>query len=204
MAQAFIFGGGGHARVLASIIDRDVTFVLQSVEGEGTISEDDFFEKYRQTSRPIRPAEAYLGIGNDAVRTRLFYRLKTAGIRLPACVSKTAFVARDAEVGEAAVIAHGAIIGPRSIIESNCIVNTMTSVDHDCHIGEHTQITVGCTLAGGVKIGADCYVGMKSGFFPGVSVGEKTVIRGGSLVIKNVPSNSVFGGNPAVLIRARA
>ncbi len=36
---------------------------------------------------------------------------------------------------------------------------------------------------------------------PGVTVGENAVIAGGAVVTKNVPANTIVGGNPAKVIR---
>ena len=45
------------------------------------------------------------------------------------------------------------------------------------------------------------FFGVKSATFPGVSIGDHVIVRGGSLVIKDLPANVVVGGNPATIIR---
>ena len=44
-------------------------------------------------------------------------------------------------------------------------------------------------------IGTSCIIGK------GVTIGENSVIAAGSVVVKNVPSNEIWGGNPAKFIR---
>lgn len=46
-----------------------------------------------------------------------------------------------------------------------------------------------------VFIGANCYIGK------GVSIGDRTIIAAGSVVIKSIPSDCIAGGNPAKVIR---
>lgn len=36
---------------------------------------------------------------------------------------------------------------------------------------------------------------------PGVTIGDNTVIAGGSVVVKDIPENSLVAGNPCRLIR---
>lgn len=52
-----------------------------------------------------------------------------------------------------------------------------------------------------VRIGERCFVGARSIVLPGVSVGDEVVIAAGSVVTKDVPSNSLVAGNPAKVIR---
>ena len=37
---------------------------------------------------------------------------------------------------------------------------------------------------------------------PGVTVGENAVIAGGAVVTKDVPANTVVGGNPAKILKS--
>ena len=47
-----------------------------------------------------------------------------------------------------------------------------------------------------VFIGTRCIIGK------GVSIGEKTIIAAGSVVVKNVPAHCVAGGNPCKVIKS--
>jgi len=148
MAKAYIFGAGGHARVIASFLDVAPVFVVQSLEGQAALpasmmSEDDYF-------RELPLGDAYLGIGANAARELCASRLRAAKVNLPPCIAPTAFVARDAEIESGAVIGAGAVIGSRALIGRDTIVNTLSSVDHDCILGALSQVTVGVTFGGGV------------------------------------------------------
>ncbi len=50
-------------------------------------------------------------------------------------------------------------------------------------------------------IGSFCLIGTQSIILPGISIGDHCVIGAGSVVTKNVPSNSLVAGNPAKVIR---
>ena len=52
-----------------------------------------------------------------------------------------------------------------------------------------------------VVIGNNVWVGMHSIIMKGVHIGDNSVIASGSVITKDVPSNQLFGGNPAHLIK---
>ena len=52
-----------------------------------------------------------------------------------------------------------------------------------------------------VKVGNNCFVGYGSILLPGVTIGDEVIVGAGSVVTKDVPSNSIVAGNPARVIR---
>lgn len=52
-----------------------------------------------------------------------------------------------------------------------------------------------------VVIGNNVWIGTGVNIMPGVHIGENAVIAGGAVVTKDVPANTVIGGNPAKVIR---
>ena len=54
-----------------------------------------------------------------------------------------------------------------------------------------------------VKIENNVWIGACSIILPGVTINSNSIIGAGSIVTKDVPSNSIFAGNPAELIKKR-
>lgn len=52
-----------------------------------------------------------------------------------------------------------------------------------------------------VKIEDNCWIGAGTTICPGVTIGENSVIGAGSVVIKDIPPNSVAVGNPCRVLR---
>ena len=87
-------------------------------------------------------------------------------------------------------------------------------------IGNDVQITEGVTIlthgydwsvlkgvygevlgsSGGVKIGNNVFIGMKSTILKGVHIGNNVIIGANSLINKDVPDNCVVSGNPARVV----
>lgn len=78
------------------------------------------------------------------------------------------------------------------------------------YVGDYSYIAFGSVLLthdmsrnlhGYVKIGKKCFIGCNSIILPNVSVGDEVVVAAGSVVTKDVPSNVMVAGNPAVIIK---
>lgn len=54
-----------------------------------------------------------------------------------------------------------------------------------------------------IVIGNDVWIGMNSVILPGVTIGDNVVIGAGSVVTRNIPSNSVAVGNPCKVIKKK-
>ncbi|KRF60824.1 acetyltransferase [Bacillus sp. Soil768D1] len=98
-------------------------------------------------------------------------------------------------------------IGPHVIIDdSHC---WLISIGDECtlaprvHILAHDASTkkhLGYTKIGRVSIGEKTFIGAGSIILPGVKIGENVIIGAGSVVSKDIPDNSVAVGNPASVV----
>lgn len=59
-------------------------------------------------------------------------------------------------------------------------------------------------VASPVCIGDDCFVGARAIILKGVTIGARSIIGAGSVVVKDVPADTVVAGNPAREIRSLA
>lgn len=53
-----------------------------------------------------------------------------------------------------------------------------------------------------VRIGRNAWIGAGATILPGVTVGDNAVVAAGAVVTKDVPPDTIVGGNPAKFIRA--
>lgn len=56
---------------------------------------------------------------------------------------------------------------------------------------------------GDTVVGNDVWIGYESVIMPGVTIGDGAVIAAKSVVTKDVPPYTIFGGNPAQVIKQR-
>jgi UDP-perosamine 4-acetyltransferase len=205
-----LIGGGGHARVVADIIE---LIGVYSIIG---------FTELRQESLLAGRGLPYLGndevlseliekgitnaaIGvagfNNNLRRNLYSRCLNLGFDLPTLCHPRAIVARGASIGAGTVIMAGSIINPGVTVNENVIINTGAIVEHDCMIGHTAQIGPGAILCGNVTVGEEAFIGAGACIIQGVNVGAGAFIGAGAVVTKDVPPGVTVVGNPARIIR---
>lgn len=82
-------------------------------------------------------------------------------------------------------------IGDHSVLAPN-----VRLIAHDASMFRH----IGITKIGRVRIERNCFLGDSTIVLPGVTVGQNSIIGAGSVVVKDIPANSVAAGNPAKVI----
>ena len=56
---------------------------------------------------------------------------------------------------------------------------------------------------GDIVLGNDVWIGHESVIMPGVKIGDGAIVAAYSVVVKDVPAYTVYGGNPAKFIKNR-
>ncbi len=69
------------------------------------------------------------------------------------------------------------------------------------HPLDYCQRNQGLEYAKPITVGDNVWIGAGVHVMPGVTIGSNVVIGGGSVVVKDIPDNSVAVGNPCKVIR---
>ena len=107
-------------------------------------------------------------------------------------------------IGENCVIHTGSNIS-RSVnyseytsLNDNVHIGIHSNVGHDCMIGEGTDISAKVLLAGRVRVGRNCWIGANVAIANALSIGDKSILRIGAVVIDNVNEQGELSGNFAL------
>jgi sugar O-acyltransferase (sialic acid O-acetyltransferase NeuD family) len=121
--------------------------------------------------------------------------------RFETIVHPTASVSRMSTLGFGIVIFQNVTVTSNVRMGHHVMVLPNSVISHDSIIGDYTIITGGVCISGGVKVGQSCYLGTNCALKNGIEVGDHCLIGMGSVVLRDVPANSVMVGNPARFLR---
>lgn len=206
MKTIYIVGAGGHGRVVADIARlndyNDIRFLDDAVN-------PDLKDRYvvagtTQLLAQVSPGVAFIAVGDNYVRERLFRQAEALGWQLPNLVYPKAVVADSVVLEKGIVVMAGAVVNPDAVIEEGCIINTGATVDHDDRIGAFSHISVGAHLAGTVQVGRHAWIGAGSVVKNNCRIAEGTVVGAGAVVVKNIEEAGVYIGVPAKRMKSIA
>ncbi|MCF0071653.1 acetyltransferase [Dyadobacter sp. CY261] len=193
-----IYGAGGHARVVASILSACGEFI-SGVFDDNWVAIPPSVHRIlgRYVSNSMEAENLIIAIGNNHDRRRV-----AAGIShlFGKAIHPTASIEPSVSIGLGTVIIHRAVVQAGSYLGCHVIVNTGAIIDHDCVLADFAHIGPGATLCGGVHVGECTLVGAGSVILPQVSIGKECVIGAGTVVVSDVPDFTTVVGNPARMV----
>ena len=186
-----ILGAGGHSRVIASIL-HELKFPIlgffddsfhgkEIIQGAPVLGNFEDILNYKD-----RICSAYLAIGQNDLRERIYSFLQTHGFKMPPLVHPTALIAEDAIIGEGSVVCMGAIVATEVKVGKGVIINTGSSVDHECKIGDFVHLAPKVVVGGRAQIESFTFVGINACIADKIYIGERATVGAGSVVLRDI------------------
>ena len=184
MKNILIIGGGGHAKVLISIIQKLDQYSIigyTDLEDKGEIlgikylgSDDHNFGELENKTRL-----AVLGLGQikkSSIRKKIAEKYIDHGFHFPRIIAPSAIVNQDVTIADGTVVMDGVIINSGSRIGEFSILNTGSIIEHDCEIGSFVHIAPGAVLSGSVHIGDGVLIGTGAKVINNVKINDRVII----------------------------
>lgn len=139
----------------------------------------------------------FIAIGNNKKRYEIGkYILKNNG-ELVNAIHLSSSISKGSKIGKGNFIGRNSCINYNSNLGDNVIVNTSSVVEHDSIIENGVHIGPGAVICGGVRIRKQSFIGANSIIRENIIIGKNVIIGAGSVVVSNIPDNSIYYGNPA-------
>jgi acetyltransferase-like isoleucine patch superfamily enzyme len=104
-------------------------------------------------------------------------------------------------IGEGVIVdaSGGLEIGDHTTLGSGCLIWSHSSVMSNIMMDNRSGNTH--IVRSKTRIGSGSFIGGPSVVYPGISIGDRCIVMPMSVVIEDVPDNTMVGGSPAKVIK---
>jgi sugar O-acyltransferase (sialic acid O-acetyltransferase NeuD family) len=202
MKKLILFGLGDFADIAHFYFTHDTSYEVVAFCADGLYIQESTklglpviaFEEVDKVYSPTDYA-MFVAIGYsklNEVRKQKYFAIKEKGYDLVSYISSKATVWARNNIGEHCFILENQVIQPFAKIGSNVVLWSGNHIGHHSQIGDHCFITSHVVIAGNVKVEEQCFIGINATVRDGITVGTKSVIGAGALVMCNVEAESIY------------
>lgn len=150
----------------------------------------------------VKQSAFVLGIGSPLARKKMFTLFLELGGVPKTVIAKTVSIGGfDVLIGEGSTLMQGSIITNSISIGKGCLINLNCTIGHDSVLGDFVELSPNVNISGRCNIGELTSIGTNATILPDINIGKNCVIGAGTVVLKDVPDNSVVVGVPGKIIK---
>lgn len=200
--KVVIIGAGGHAKVIADIIEKSKDILLgfldDNVEkGKKVICNYSVLGQIGECFRLKEEDESIefiIGIGNNKRRKEISKKYE---LKYYTAIHPSAQIGLNVNIAEGTAIMANACINSSTQVGKHCIINSGAIIEHDNIIENYVHISPNVSLGGTVKIGENTHVGIGAVVKNNITICENSKIGAGAVVVKNIEEDGTYVGVPA-------
>lgn len=205
MNKLFIIGAGGFGRELLQWV-KDINEVKPTWDIQGFIDDDpnaldevecDYKVVGKLSECHLEDDEYYaLAISNPRTKMEIANELEKKNIKFASIIHPTAVLTKFSHYNDGLIMFPYAKLSVNSTVGKHVTIMS-SGVGHDVKVGDYCTICGNVTVIRNVVIGDRTYIASNVVLNAGVNVGNDCYIGMGSMILKDVPSNSKTFCNPA-------
>jgi len=143
-----------------------------------------------------------LSIASPLIKKTIFESVAhLKGIEFPNIIHKNCWLSNNVMLGRGNIIYPGASINYEAAVCNFTTLNMNVSVGHNCLINDFSTLSPGVNIAGFTDVGESTFLGIGSCSKQGHTIGSKSTIGAGTVIIKDVPAGATVVGNPGRIIK---
>jgi acetyltransferase EpsM len=217
MKKVIVLGGKGIGVIAASIIDMLPDMGLIGLLNDGVppgetqgrykklpvLGPCEDVHKYIEND-DIYAIVAYKTMKKEKTMWEKLLRLNIPREKLINVIHPTAVIPKDyCEIGRGVMMAANSQLSTDVRVSDNFILLGNCFISHDCTLERYVSVANHVSIGAEVHVGKAVHIGSNSTIAAGVVIGENSIIGIGSLVLKDVPPNSVVFGSPAKVVATK-
>jgi len=191
-----LYGYGGHAREVASQMQKDVTFFV----------DDNYIDNSMHLIKPISAFNPYeykmmIAVGDSRTRFDIVQKLPKETTYFT-YIHPTALLLSDSiTIGEGSFIGAYSVLTTNIKIGKHALLNRSNHIGHDSLIGDYFSAMPGAIVSGNVTIHDCVYMGTNSSIREKLSIHSLSTIGMNSCVVKSINETGVYTGVPTKKIK---
>ncbi len=205
MKKIIIFGASDAAELAHYYFTRDSAYSVEAftVDADYVPKEGHFcgleivpFDKV-VTIYPPERYDFFVALGYshlNEVRKEKYFAAKALGYDLVSYVSSKATELNEHAIGENCFILEDNTIQPFVTIGNNVTLWSGNHIGHHSRVDDHCFLASQIVVSGRVQINHSCFIGVNATLRDNITIGEKSIIGAGSLILSDVAANGVYAG----------
>lgn len=143
-------------------------------------------------------------VGENTIRKKMHQFICSNQLNEIVLIHISATIGFQVSIGNSTLVASNVCVNSLSRIGKGCILNTNCVIEHECIIEDYVHVGPGTVLTGNVTVSELTFIGANATVKQGVKIGKNCIIGAGSVVLENIPDNTIYVGNPAKYLRDNA
>ena len=212
LKKLYIVGSGGFGREILWLAKRinDVRPVWNIM---GFLDDDEALHGRQQDDYPVLGGCSYLettqesvyvvvAIGSAKTKKKVVEKLSQYdNVKFATLIDPSVILSDRVKIGEGCMICAGTIITVDVVIGKHVIVNLDCTLGHDDVIGNYVTVYPSVNVSGIVNVGDEAELGTGAQIIQGKTIGKKSILGAGAVVVHDIPENCVAVGSPAKPIK---
>lgn len=141
-----------------------------------------------------------IGYMHFKIRKSLFEKYNHK-IPFATIIHPSAYVDSSCSIGSGTFILPGCVLDNNTTIGDNVLLNTGCTIAHDSIIKNHSFLSPRVAIAGFVKVGECCNIGINTIIIDNISITDEVQTGGGAVITKNITEPGLYVGVPAKKIK---
>jgi acetyltransferase EpsM len=147
---------------------------------------------------------AYIGMTNEKKVFDKLIQMNIPSEKFINLIDPTSVVPEGfCSIGNGVLIAPLAQLSVDTVIADNCILLGNSFIGHNTILQRYVSVSNNATVGANVHVGKAVHIGSNATIREKVTIGDFSLVGMGSVVLKDVPPNSIVAGNPAHVIHQK-